>query len=218
MKLWSYAYNLGAFILKGFKAKSVKDFYDSAAVNYNDAMKMRDYIVGIIIDRMPECDTALDLGLGTGITSYHMRKKCNTLISVDFSDGMINESKKRLGLEANILKCDFLELPLINNSIEVAASTGAVRHIPSASYPKFFSEVYRVVNGCFITEARDFTSLEKIYFKTYGKLMGLLGHSEQPLNSDKGRLEKVLTDSGFEARFEKFKPNSRNYIAIASKK
>src|SRR3989338_7791186 len=143
MKLLSYVYNLGAFILKGFKAKSVKDFYDSAAINYDDAMKMQDYLVGIIIGRMPECDTALDLGLGTGITSYHMRKKCNTLVSVDFSDGMINEGRKRLGLEANILKCNFLELPLTDNSIEVAASTGAVRHIPAASYGKFFLEVYR---------------------------------------------------------------------------
>lgn len=219
MGAWSYFYNVSAFILKGFKTKSVREFYDSAAANYDKAMRMQDYAVRKIIEQMPKCNQGLDLGLGTGITSYHMRKKCNSLISVDFSDGMINESRKKLGLEPKILKCNLLDLPLADNSIDIAVSTGAIRHIPAASYEKFFSEVSRVVKDCFITESRDYTSFEKIYYKIYGKFMGLLGHSEQPLNSDKGNLESILKQHCFEPEFRLFPGKSkRNYIVLAHKK
>lgn len=216
MKLWSYVYNLGAFILKGFKAKSVKDFYDSAAANYDEAMRMQNYLVGAIIEHMPECDTALDIAMGTGITSDHMSKKCKRLVSLDFSDSMINEAKTK-NLEAHILKADFLDLPLKDNSIDVAVCTRAIGHIPLDRYYRFFSEVSRVSRQ-FITESRDFTFMEVAYYRIFGKIMSLLGHSEQPLNSGKKRLEEALQCNCFDTEFIPFGDNKRNYIVIAKKR
>ena len=70
-----YLSNLAAFILKGFRHHSVKEYYNASAVNYDAAMKSQDELVEIIIKCMPECEKALDIAMGTGITSVHMKKK-----------------------------------------------------------------------------------------------------------------------------------------------
>jgi len=211
-----YLYSLASFIFKGFSKKTVQEFYNGSAEVYEDAMQMQDEIVSKIVGYMPECDTALDIAMGTGITSYHMSKKCNRLVSLDFSDSMILEAKKK-NLEAHILKADFLDLPLKDNSVDVAVCTGAVRHIPLNRYYRFFSEVSRV-SSMFITECRDFTPIEVVYYKLYGKFMSFLGYSEQPLNSGKKRLEEALRCNCFSTEFIPFEGSKRNYVVIAKRR
>ncbi len=213
--LGNYLKNILHFIATGFQTDSVMEFYNSSAKFYEKAMPKQDELVSRIVGCMPECDTALDIAMGTGITSKHMRNKCKNLISIDFSGSMISEARKK-GLESMILKGNFLSLPLKDDSIDVSVCTGAVRHIPEESYDKFFSEVSRV-SKIFITEAHDFTLFERIYFRAYGYFMKYLGHSEQPLNSDKTKLCGALSSNKFDVALIPIGPNERNYVIYAAK-
>lgn len=215
MSMKDYFLNIISFICKGFTTNSVRDFYNNSAMFYEKAMPMQDKLVSRIVSFMPECDTALDIAMGTGITSYHMSKKCKRLLSIDFSDSMIGEARKK-SLDACILKGDFLNLPLLDNSVDVAVCTGAIRHVPEDSYGHFFKEISRV-SGQFITEAREFTILETIYLKAYGRFMRMLGHYEQPLNSDKRNLSRAMADAGFDVEFVPFDKSNRNYVAVGTR-
>jgi len=213
----NYISNLVSFMAKGFTNHSVKDFYDSSAENYDIVMRKQDDHVRVITGYMPECETALDIAMGTGITSKYMRERCRTLVSLDFSEGMIEEGRKKLGLEAKIVKANFLNIPLKDKSIDVSVCTAALSHIPRNSYNNFFSEVGRVTKKYFITEARVFTLSEKIYGNLYGSFMKLLGHHEQLLNFDKERLQDALSKNGFVTYVIPFGSHKNSYIMVAKK-
>lgn len=213
---WKYLSNKAAFIIKGFTNRSVREYYDSVAVNYDIAMKKHDEFVSKVIGYVPECETALDIAMGTGITSKHLRKKCKTVVSLDFSDSMISEGRKKLGLEAKILKADFLQIPLKDGGVEVSVCTAAISHIPKESYDQYFSEISRVTKKYFVTHAKDFNPFERLIYKFYDFGMSLLGHNERMLNFDLNKLSSSLSNNGFND-IALFPLKKNSYVLIANK-
>jgi len=87
----------------------------------------------------------LDLGVGTGksLAEFIKTGRFNYFLGCDFSENMLAKSKERLGNSADLLACDFHDLPFGSNSFDLVTGSFILRSVQSMN--EFLSEANRVM-------------------------------------------------------------------------
>ena len=131
------------------RAKETVRFFDSIAEDWE---KLKREIIGdvdlnrLILQKIPNAHTALDLGCGTGDLLFSLKEKADRVIGVERSPRMLETAHKRFaGLEKDIdLRIGELEhLPLREGEADLAVVNMVLHHLPEPV--KAFSEVHRVL-------------------------------------------------------------------------
>jgi len=147
-------------------------------------------VTGLILEKAPVCNTAADLGCGTGELLLSLQTKANFVIGVDGSPKMLEIAKKRLkemeqGIELRLGEME--HLPLRDSEVDLAVVNLVLHHIPAPDYA--IEEVCRVLKpaGKFILVDFDKHQNESLR-DTYG---------DHWLGFRKKEIERWLMDSGF---------------------
>lgn len=95
-------------------------------------------------------DRALDVCCGTGAAMRHLRPLCrDAVIGLDFSDGMLDEAKRRLrdapgDARVELVRGDACELPF-RNEMDVVTCVGAFGHIEREDEDRFVAGIVRAL-------------------------------------------------------------------------
>lgn len=86
-------------------------FYDFFEKHYNGEVNKA--LVEEVAQLINETDNVLECACGTGMISKAIAAKSNTLVATDFSDGMLNEARKKCAKLENVSfqKADICQLP-----------------------------------------------------------------------------------------------------------
>ncbi len=117
--------------------------------------------VKFLFDYTKEEERVLDLGCGNGRFSIYLEKA--DYVGVDFSEGMIEEARKRFP-EKKFLVSDAFNLPFKENYFDKIYSIAVVHQIPSHEYRlQVLSEIKRVLKkgGMFFLTAWKMSEEEK---------------------------------------------------------
>lgn len=128
----------------------------------------------------PHQQAVLDLGIGTGkfISEFAKLRPWKRMTGLDFSTGMLQEARKQLAPETELVTGDFHKLPFEKESFDLIISAFTLRSVQDM--PLFLSEVHKVLkaNGtagflC-LTRPRNFfwKVLYYPYLKIYLPLIG----------------------------------------------
>ncbi len=112
-----------------------------------------------VIARRPKADEAipssrinarksiLDLGVGTGKSLLEFIKKDSYqyYVGCDFSENMLLKSKERIGDQAELLACDFHDLPFSDHAFDLVTGSFMLRSVQAMKI--FLSEVGRVLKS-----------------------------------------------------------------------
>lgn len=110
-----------------------KDFDNIASLvqkeNWNHNNHYHDFILNFVPNK---CDSALDIGCGTGDFIKLLSPKCNHVMGIELSENMIEASKMNLKGQSNVcLKCqDILSVDFNENSFDFIVSIATFHHIP----------------------------------------------------------------------------------------
>jgi SAM-dependent methyltransferase len=76
--------------------------------------------------------TVLDIGSGPGILAERIKDKVAKVIAIDREENMTKDVKERLAQagKVEVLRGDFLEIPLADSSVDLVLSGGTVWYIP----------------------------------------------------------------------------------------
>lgn len=138
---------------------------------------------------MPPCETACDLGCGTGNVLEVLLTKAQKVIGVDGSPRMLEMAKNRLPDTPNIsLRIgDLSHLPLRDHEADFACLNLVLHHIPNPT--EILKEVYRILQPEGYLVITDFTRHTDEGMRTeYG---------DHWLGFTKSDMEKFLADAGF---------------------
>ena len=128
---------------------SVRSLYDSLADVYEQAFPDRAHI-GESLDLLPEgfrCETAVDLGCGTGLSTLGLLPLAHQVVALDISAEMLRIARERLaGAAVTFLEADFTRrIPLPDRSTDLVYSVGALRHVPVGSEAAVLAECARIL-------------------------------------------------------------------------
>lgn len=133
-------------------------------------------------------EAVLDLGIGTGkfLAEFVRAKKWKRMSGLDFSTGMLEEARRQLPPEAELVTGDFHHLPFEKESFDLIVSAFTLRSVQNM--PVFLSEVFRLLKprgtAAFLCLTRPTNFFWKLlyypYLKIYLPIVGglLTGHRE----------------------------------------
>jgi ubiquinone/menaquinone biosynthesis C-methylase UbiE len=147
-------------------------------------------LTNLIIDRVPNCKAAADLGCGTGELLSALKEKADIAIGVDSSPKMLDIARKRLknikeGIELRLGEME--HLPLKDGEADLAVINMVLHHIPAPAAG--IVEAHRILktSGTFILVDFEKHSNESLR-KTYG---------DRWLGFKKKELHNWLAGAGF---------------------
>lgn len=167
--------------------KSIQQFFDAIAFRYDFLNQFLSFRLDdswrnrsrdLILDGTEK--SILDLGVGTGkfLKSFLTVQSWNQAVGLDFSEEMLETSRKTLSPFVDLVQADFHDLPFQKENFDVVISAFTLRSVKDM--PRFLSEVHRVLtpNGkagflC-LTRPRQswFKLLYYPYLKFYLPFMG----------------------------------------------
>lgn len=99
------------------------------------------------LQKIAQAESGIDLGCGTGVTSEILATKVNNIYLLDLADKMLEEAKKKIP-RAHLINASAADIPLADNTIDVAISRGIVlSHLPEEMTEDFFNELGRIVRA-----------------------------------------------------------------------
>jgi ArsR family transcriptional regulator len=131
------------------RSKETVRFFDSIAEDWE---KLKREIIGnvdlnrLILENVPDSDTAVDLGCGTGDLLEALKEKANRVIGVEKSPRMLDAARRRFAGPGNNfdLRMGELEhLPLREGEADLAVISMVLHHLPEPA--KALREVHRVL-------------------------------------------------------------------------
>jgi len=135
---------------------STRQGYDLLAPKFDyTPFRTPDEVLDAVRERLrPQApfDSVLDLCCGTGAAIKALRPLCSRrLVGVDFSSGMLEEARRRLGLadhvgspEVALVSADVLELPYAEE-FDLVTCFGAFGHIPRTEERRFVRNIHRAL-------------------------------------------------------------------------
>lgn len=90
-------------------------------------------LAGAVVDHMPECRVAVDLGCGTGNVLHGMLERAGSVIGVDGSPRMLELARRRFAAVGNRVSLrigDLSHLPLRDGEADFASLNMVLHHIP----------------------------------------------------------------------------------------
>lgn len=89
-------------------------------------------------------DVVLECACGTGLLTLPMAEICKQLIATDYSDGMLKQTKKKVGKYSNttIQKASILDIPFEDNKFDVVVAANVIHLLDEPS--KALAEMKRV--------------------------------------------------------------------------
>ncbi len=148
-------------------------------------------LTAALFDLMPECDTAVDLGCGTGVVLAGLKSKAQRLIGVDGSPRMLELARRRFsGDESVSLRIGELDhLPLADGEAQFACLNMVLHHLshPDAA----LREIHRILASGAYLVVTDFDKHEMEAMRTeYG---------DRWLGFSPDEIKTILNRAGFEA-------------------
>ncbi len=159
----------------------------------------------------------LDLGVGTGksLAQFLKTRSFQRSVGCDFSENMLLKSKERIGDQAELLACDFHDLPFPNNTFNLVTGSFVLRSVQAMKI--FLSEVKRVLKpsgkAVFLELTRPKNKLVwnlayqpylNFYIPAVGKIFSRHDHAYQFLSQsiqsfvDPADLKKDFDAAGFQ--------------------
>lgn len=131
------------------KSDFVKETYNSIANKYNELYLEKDpkdckRVIQKFISLVPKKSKILDAGSGIGNYSKIFSEHGYTVIGLDFSDEMINISKKN-DPKAKFYKGDIISLPFHDKSFDAIWCHFVLVNLTKADVKKTIKEFYRVL-------------------------------------------------------------------------
>ena len=147
-------------------------------------------LTAALLDLMPECDTAVDLGCGTGVVMAGLKRKAGRLIGVDGSPRMLELARRRFaGDESVSLRIGELDhLPLADGEAQFACLNMVLHHLshPDAA----LREIRRILAPGAWLVVTDFDKHEMEAMRTeYG---------DRWLGFSPDEIKTILNRTGFE--------------------
>lgn len=89
-------------------------------------------------------DVVLECACGTGLLTLPMAEICKQLIATDYSDGMLKQTKKKVGKYSNttIQKASILDIPFEDNKFDVVVAANVIHLLDEPN--KALAEMKRV--------------------------------------------------------------------------
>lgn len=129
-----------------------KKFFETAYKTGTDLWTDKLYVSKVFeyLGKLPAGAMTLDLGTGRGRWAITMAEAGFKVIGVDYVTHLIstnNREAKAKGLEGKIrfIEGDVFDIPLADNTIDVVTDFGLLQHIHREDWPKYGSEVRRVL-------------------------------------------------------------------------
>lgn len=148
-------------------------------------------LTAALLELMPDCDTAVDLGCGTGVVMAGLKRKAKRLIGVDGSPRMLELARRRFsGDESVSLRIGELDhLPLADGEAQFACLNMVLHHLshPDAA----LREIHRILAPGAWLVVTDFDKHEMEAMRTeYG---------DRWLGFSPDEIKTILNRTGFEA-------------------
>lgn len=118
--------------------KITAQHFSKAAERYHNHAHVQKQAADILIKSLDtDYGVALDLGCGPFVNSFELKKRCNTVISMDLSPAMLQQQ-----VTASVC-ADMDNLPFKNNSFDLVFSNFAMQW--SSNLPALFQSLYAVL-------------------------------------------------------------------------
>lgn len=198
------------------RARKTRQFFNAVAEDWDKLAReiLGDFdLPGTILRRMPPCDTAVDLGCGTGNVLKAMQGKARHVIGVDGSPRMLELARRRFSPENERVSLrigDLSHLPLRDGEADFASLNMVLHHVQTpAAVP---GEIHRVLAPGGLLALTDFNRHDKESMRReYGDLW--LGFTAEDLTLH-------LTRAGFVVRSKELFPVERDlslHVFLAEK-
>lgn len=122
-----------------------------------------------------ENDVVLECACGTGLLTLPMAQICTELIATDYSDGMLKQTRKKVGKYANtkIQKASILDLPFEDDKFDVVVAANVIHLVDDPA--KALSELKRVCKPGGKLVIPTYINKESKNSMVAAKLLSLLG-------------------------------------------
>lgn len=163
--------------------------------------------IEIIISHLPRGKKVLDVGCGSGFSTYAYYPYCTELYGVDYSAQAISQAKEKYP-HIKFVEADIEKLPFKDNEFDVVICQGVLHHlIKTASgedltwkLRKALKEIDRVSKGLLlISEVNALNPLRKYKEKTY---YPKIKRNEQSYTF--GRWEKIFRRLGYKVKYHRY--------------
>ncbi len=175
------------------RAAETRNFFNTIAGDW-DAKKsdlFREFnIEGKIIGRVPRCDTAADLGCGTGDFLEFLKTKARTVIGVDNSPRMLEMARQRFsgnGGSIDLRLGEMEHLPMRDGEAEFALMNMVLHHLVAPDLG--IREAARVI--------KRKSTLLIVEFEKHDSEALRTDHGDRWLGFEPGEITRWLEDAGF---------------------
>jgi len=185
----------------------VREGYDKLSYEYRPDSTPDNYEhyaawIGLLVDRLPQGASALDIGCGCGLPATKLLAEHFDVTGVDFSDVQI-ERAKVLVPSARFLCSDVSELAFAPDSYDAIVSFYAIIHMPLAEHPALFASIARWLrpSGYFLATIghNAWTGTDEAYLDVPGGKMAW-SHADEATNV------RWLQEAGLHVQWTRFVP------------
>jgi ubiquinone/menaquinone biosynthesis C-methylase UbiE len=121
----------------------VKEGYNRCATKYADARTGEEHPeLAMLIGRLPEGASVLDIGCGGGIPVCLQLAKRANVTGIDISPAMIELAKKNVP-SGNFACSDIMSVEFPDSSFDAVTSFYAIFHLPKEEHEELFCRIYR---------------------------------------------------------------------------
>src|SRR3989338_2520616 len=155
------------------------------------SVKLLQFQLAKYVSLLPEKGKVLDAGCGAGRDSDYLAEEGLDVVSVDLSDGMIEEAKKN---NVNAINMDLLNLELSPESFDGVWCMATLADIPKTEANNFFNNMKKILKreGVLYIAVKEGDGESLIEKERYGNMPRFYAFYK------KKELEDLLLSNGFE--------------------
>ncbi|MBO7423522.1 MAG: class I SAM-dependent methyltransferase [Oscillospiraceae bacterium] len=166
-----------------------------------------------VAELIDSSDTVLECACGTGAISKYIAQKCKMLVATDFSEGMLNQTRKKCRAYTNIVieKADITHLQYLAQGFDKAVAGNVIHLLPQPEAA--LNELERVVKPGGKIIIPTYINMSKGTSKAAVKFVKLLG-ADFRRQFDLDSYKQFFSDKGYQ-NVEYYVVDGRMPCAIA---